>query len=336
MQHLGSSRVGPSPNVPEPLRFEYIKLLCELQPDDLVKELQHLPPDFLDRKQAARICEEQGVYDAVVWCINDGGDPRGALQKASQFIEQLSERLAHALQSEHPSDDNDKLLSSVRTLQTRAVAICVQESKPASDDHVEVEENWFQLLRSEITAVYRVSLFCSSQANLPDSADDARLQAERTVLDELRSSVHETFNSLLSVSSNKAVSFPRLFKRLVDVKDARISKGAQYTEFRAILGGMLESYRSEGDMLVITKHLMSRDLFDSVDALAKARSRGWAPSHGVCSTCGTRLHDKGKKPMIASVDGEAATDDSAIIVSRTGAVYHRKCLPIQDTTNGPQ
>jgi hypothetical protein len=120
----------------------------------------------------------------------------------------------------------------------------------------------------------------------------------------------------------------------MDTKDSRVSRGAQYTEFRAILGGMLESYRSEGDMLVITKHLMGRDLFVSVEQLAKAKSRGWAPSRSACSTCSANLHDASKAAKAFAVDGEEVTpEDSAIIVSRTGAVYHRKCLPREDTIN---
>jgi vacuolar protein sorting-associated protein 8 len=337
---IGSSRVGPSTNVPESLRVEYLKLLCDIEPEEVVIELQHLPSGFLDRTTAARICEEQGLYDAVIWCTNDNGDPAGALKKATEFVEQFSDKLAHLLQDNALSGNTDSFLSSIKNIQRRAVDICIQQSKAVTGHDSELEENWFQLLRSEISCVYRVSLSCSSAASAADPSEavnDLRSQAERFVLAELRSSVHETFNSLLSVSASKALSFPRLFKRLVDVKDARVSKGVQYTEFRAILGGMLESYRSEGDMLVLTKHLMSRDLFDAVDELAKARGRGWAPLCGMCSSCGERLYDKGKKAMAVMVEGQPElVEDSTIIVSQTGSVYHRKCLPKQDTTNSLQ
>ncbi|EKM54684.1 uncharacterized protein PHACADRAFT_96976 [Phanerochaete carnosa HHB-10118-sp] len=337
-QELGFTRVEPSPNTLPSLRNEYLRLLCEVEPGYVVSELHHLPPNFIDRKEAARICEEQGLYDAVIWCMNDAGDAKGALHKADQFVEKLSDTLVELLKAGDVSEQSNECISALKNIQRRAVGVCLEQSKGATDQHSELEQNWLELLRSQITCVHRVSLSCSPQvssAKTIDEGDDPQLRAERALLDELRASVHETFNSLLSVSSTKAVSFPRLFKRLVDARDSRVTKGAQYTEFRAILGGMLESYRSEGDMLVITKHLMSRDFFVLVEELAKARSKGWAPSRGICSTCGERLYDASKSAKAFAVSGESESvpEDSAIIVSRTGVVYHRKCLPRQDTTN---
>lgn len=333
-QYVGWRRAGPSKNVPAALRTEYLKLLCENDPEEVVHELQLLPTEFFDRAEAARVCEEHQLYEAVIWCINDSGDARGALKKVETFVERLGDSLVQALEGEDAADETERHLASLKKIQQRAVDICKAQSKTLGGDDDALEDNWFELLRSQITCVHRASLSLSSKSA---DASDASSDTKQAVLQELRSSVHETFNSLLSVSSTTAISFPRLFKRLVDVRDTRVSKGAQYTEFRAILGGMLESYRSEGDMLVLTKHLMSRDLFVSVEALAKARVKGWAPSRGVCSTCGERLHDASKNAKSAAVDGEQPVEGaSAIIVSRTGAVYHRKCLPGQDTTNSLQ
>ncbi|GJE92724.1 WD40 and Vps8 domain-containing protein [Phanerochaete sordida] len=332
---LGFTRTAPSPNVPPSLRSEYMKLLCEVEPAHLVDALHYLPKDFIDRMEAARVCEEYGLYDAVIWCMNDAGDSKGALHKASQFVEKLSDTLIEHLTAGDLSEASYECLAAIKNIQQRAVVVCLEQSKGAADVDRNVEENWFELLRSQITCVHRVSLSCSPRVNSSqpqDDGDDPRVQAERALLEDLRASVHETFNSLLSVSSTKAVSFPRLFKRLVDARDSRVTKGAQYTEFRAILGGMLESYRSEGDMLVITKQLMGRDLFVRVEELAKARGKGWAPSRGVCTTCGERLYDP-RKAFAVDGEAEATSEDTAVIVSRTGAVYHRKCLPGQDTTN---
>ena len=73
------------------------------------------------------------------------------------------------------------------------------------------------------------------------------------------------------MAPSRAVSFPRLFRRLVESPKpaAASTNGTAYTEFRAILTGMLETYRSEGDMLVIAKHLVDRDIFDTVEELVK-------------------------------------------------------------------
>ena len=328
------TRISPSSNVAMPLRILYLRFLCEYEPSDVIGELSRLPANFIDRNEVARICEEVNLYEAVVWCITENGDVRGALQKVEQFSEKLADELVESLQKQDASYTTDDFLSSLRQLQRRAVSVCLEQSKSSATNHGDSEESWFTLLRSQITCVHRILLGCTPSSDT--KTDTQTSTSEQAILEDLRTSIHETFNSLLSVSSTKAVSFPRLFKRLVDVRDSRVSKGTQYTEFRAILGGMLESYRSEGDMLVLTKQLMYRDLFVSVDALAKARSRGWAPSRGVCSTCGERLHGNGKSKAFGSDEEDGESGSSAIIVSRTGAIYHRNCLPTQDTTNSSQ
>jgi len=89
------------------------------------------------------------------------------------------------------------------------------------------------------------------------------------------------------------VSFPRLFTRLVETTTTTLltkgKGGTPYTEFRTILMGMMEAYRAEGDMLVITKHLLDRDVFETIEMAARARARGWAPLAGTCAGCGLPL-----------------------------------------------
>jgi len=132
----------------------------------------------------------------------------------------------------------------------------------------------------------------------------------------------------VSVTSTRAVSFPRLFKRLVDTAtDAHRSMGTPYTEFRTILTGMLESYRSDGDMLIITRHLINRDLFETVEEFAHQRGRGWTPfSRGTCSYCRQPLLDIQKAEPSAHPAAEGS-GNIKVIVSRTGTVYHSRCSP---------
>jgi len=138
----------------------------------------------------------------------------------------------------------------------------------------------------------------------------------------LRGLVQRTFTSLVSITAAHDVSFPRLFKRLVN--SAPASTNTQYTEFRIILTGMLESYRSDGDMLLITKHLIDRDLFATVSEVARERARGWAPPRATCAFC--------RNPLINNVPPDPIHSPSKIsykeiVVSRTGTSYHTTCSP---------
>jgi hypothetical protein len=52
---------------------------------------------------------------------------------------------------------------------------------------------------------------------------------------------------------------------------------------------MMKAYRAEGKMLVITKLLLGRDVFEKVEMAVHARSQGWATQAragaGACAGC---------------------------------------------------
>ncbi|KAI0663401.1 Golgi CORVET complex core vacuolar protein 8-domain-containing protein [Cubamyces menziesii] len=321
---------GPSPNVPPWLRQAYVAMHCQFDPSGVIPALRSLPRDYLDSHEAARACEEKEVFDAVVWLVDREDKPQDALTKAESFDQRLSTRSADALAS---SDDKaaDTISDAIHKLEAVAdiaVSICLERSQPTSPPDVPLEDLWFQLLSSQIDSVQRIASCCSLEALGPSErvpADDPRMQREHQTISALRSLVHKTFTALMSVSSTRAVSFPRLFKRLVgsaSATKAHVSKGTLYAEFRTILTGMLESFRSEGDMLVITKHLVDRDVADTIAELVAERAKGWAPSRGVCAACGAAFIG-GKK----AGEGEAESRSEPVVVSRTGAIYHTRCLP---------
>ncbi|KAI0373910.1 hypothetical protein BV20DRAFT_1049354 [Pilatotrama ljubarskyi] len=323
-------RPVPSPNVPPWLRGAYVSLYCRFEPEDVIPALRYLPQEYLDNQEAARTCERSEVYDAVVWLMDRDGDPQAALSKAQSFDQRLSTRIADAIAS-HDDKSAGTISDALKKLEAvadAATSICVQRSQPISSADVPVEDLWFQLLSSQIDCVQRVASCCSLEALGPSEAvlsDDPRVQRERQTISTLRSMVHKTFTVLMSVSSAHAVSFPRLFKRLVSsasATKAHVSKGTLYTEFRTILTGMLESFRSEGDMLVITKHLVDRDVFDTIAELVAERGKGWAPARGACTSCGVVFVSTKK-----SAEGEEEPAIEPVVVSRTGAIYHSRCLP---------
>jgi len=291
--------------------------------------LKSLPSDLLDWPQVCRTCEEHQVYDAVVWATNWRGDPRDALSKAETFERQLTLRIVDILSAHETlkSQANiQKELDALERVGRTAIAIC-QERSQASVTEIPLEDIWFQLLNSQINCVQSVSRCCSAEAlsvTTNPIFDDEAVEVEWRTLSALRSLVQDTFGSLVSISSTRIVSFPRLFKRLVN--PAHTSSGTPYKEFRTILTGMLESYRSDGDMLIITKHLVDRDLFEVLEEVARERARGWAPSHGACTFCReVLLKTQNSEPSMPAEN----PDNIEIVVSRTGAMYHNGCFPLE-------
>ena len=316
-------RPGPSTGVPPRLRRMYIELLCKIEPTNAIPSLQYLPTDFLDWNEALQTCEEQEVFDAVVWALNWRGDPKAALQKAETFCTHLSANVG-LLVAQGAASSRQELQQHVESLEAlgrTAVAICVGRSNQrgkTGPETASVEDLWFQLLHTQITSVQAVSACC------PADADVDTLAA-------LRALVQTTFSALVSASAGRGVSFPRLFTRLVETttKAGAAAGATPYTEFRTILTGMMEAYRAEGDMLAITKHLLDRDVFETVEMAARARARGWAPRTGTCAGCRRSLAPATAKQQ--SVDEEEGF--GKITIMRTGIAYHGSCLPPQLYSN---
>ena len=318
---------GPSAHVSPALRHMYLSLHCRLDPGSVITSLRYLPAELLDAPDAARICEEHGIYDAVIWALDSEGAPLVALHKAEDFEHQLSARLADSL-VHHDSASGASVqntLAALDALGQRTVAMCLEHSQTSDD--VPLEDIWYHLLKSQIDTVQRVAVCClpeapDTSATEPGKTDQYDLQ--QATLSSLRRSMQSAFTALMSISSAKGISLPRLFKRLLTTASQNaVSKPTLYAEFRTLFTGMLETYRSDGDMLIITKHLVDRDLFATVQELTQEKLRGWAPSQGRCQKCRQWLVDT---QVPTRVEDDSRTSVS-IAVSRTGALYHQSCLP---------
>ncbi|KAF7361851.1 Lateendosome to vacuole transport-family protein [Mycena venus] len=284
LRHL----LGPSLKPPPSLRQLFISLQCRYHPHDVVNILRFFPSDLLDWPDVIQTCESKEVYDAVVWALNYRGSPRDALAKAETFEKRLTLRVVEAFSGTESDGTLQKDVDALEAVGRTGIEICLERSQGASATEVPLEDIWFQLLSSQINCVQNVSACASDPTDFTPGQDKI---LDKT-LSVLRSLVQDTFSALVSISSTRAVSFPRLFKRLVtSATDA--STGTQYTEFRTILTGMLESYRSDGDMLTISKNLVDRDLFETVAEATRERARGWAPHSRTCIVCRKPLYRGG-------------------------------------------
>ncbi|KAK2463245.1 hypothetical protein APHAL10511_004900 [Amanita phalloides] len=304
--------INISRTVPRHLSHMYLSLQCRFEPNKVIDVLQTLPPEALDWDQVLRTCETAEVYEAVVWALNWRGDSQGAIARADTYQKQL---IARALGLDAGSDACD-LVKATEAVVRMSITVCLQYSSGDAATSSQAEDLWFQLFRSQ---VYCIQLASGTPADDITPVKSHPLE----LLPWLRLLVQETFDSFVSVASENTVSFPRLFKRLVESVSA--SSNAHYTEFRSILTGMVESYRSDGDMLLITKHLVLRDLFEVMASHSRERVMGWAPSTMTCIHC--------RKPIqvIPGSTGDTQTSSDSthyeIVVSRTGTLYHLNCSP---------
>ncbi|KAH9972466.1 Golgi CORVET complex core vacuolar protein 8-domain-containing protein [Lactifluus volemus] len=306
-------RSGPSAAVPPRLRNAYVALLCEIDPASAIPSLRYLSlPEYLEWDEALRICEEHEV-----------GRPKDAMDKVEAFERRLSAAVGGIL-ARGEGDSVGALNASGHQQHgdwRTGVAVCVERSRTqAKDVDAPVEELWFQLLHTQIGTVQAVSSCCPSSATDRHDNDDGdgveEPAAAHHTLETLRSLVQTTFSALVSASARTT--------------SADVGRGTPYTEFRTILTGMMEAYRAEGDMLVITKHLLDRDVFETIEMATRVRARGWASKMETCAGC--------RRPLTGTIiGGEEEEEDrdrgkGKITIMRTGMAYHGSCLPNQLAT----
>ena len=311
---------GHSHNIPQRLQQLFIALQCRFNPTEVIPTLQHLVKNSLDLSEVLETCESNEVYDAVVWAINWQGDPQRALSKGDMSQKRISLKILETLNLDPHSPSIARELDSLQAIARISRVICLERSQGSSIE-VPLEDMWFSLLNSQIQTVQLISGSIQNQQSSetdPEYNEQVKVKELEHLLSSLRHLVQTTFSTLVTVTSTSAVSFPRLFKRLVNSTPQ--STGSYYNEFRMILTGMLESYRSDEDLLIMLKHLVDRDLFDVVAEATREQSAGWISRRETCQYC---------RKSLAPLNITSSTDVSIhqIIVSRKGAIYHRNCKP---------
>lgn len=304
------SRNEPCANLDPASRNLYIRLLCQLDSNSISKLLEAAPPGFYDLTRVVEICDAAGVGDAVVYALDALGQTATAFEKVASIIRTRGSELAGGFLalSEGDVGSSHQDLSDVRSVAQMGVQICLTHTHRAKassstvnspEGHPPLEDMWFGLLHELIELVHSVSSILPSPSSTSVDSSSAKTKTsaalpprplttpppqgfETIVLDSLRSLVQETLTALVSSASSARMSFPRLFKKLVEsTTPTSGSPGGEqraYSEFRAILTGMLDTYRADAELLGVTIRLVERDLFDGVKELERARVRGWRPS----------------------------------------------------------
>jgi hypothetical protein len=317
---FASSGRTPSTKLDTRSRHIYLSLLCRFDKSRVLSVLEGLPEDYLEWDEVIRICDQAQVFDVVLWVLGRLGQIDAVLRKVeavdkSQAAALTRYMLTSATDLNAPAEIKP-ILERLSAMVRMASRICTKHSiPPLLDPAVLPEDIWHRLLHSQISLVQVVA------TSFGDSP------SHQAALDTLRSLVQETFSSLMALPSSPALSFPRLFKRLVDSSSGQ-HPSSKYTEFRLILTGMLESYKSEGDLLTMTNRLVDRDLFDVIEERTILKKRGWRIQTSVCQTCGKNLRSPHSGDPTAAEMGL-----SNIIIHRSGLSYHSSCLPIEPSSH---
>ncbi|KAG8715568.1 Vacuolar protein sorting-associated protein 8 [Ceratobasidium sp. 394] len=304
----------PSKYLQVDLQREYLALMSREEPEAVLPLLQSDSGPAFDAEQVVEVCAEHKLFDVIVWVIDRDNGALPAIQRLGEFEQVQTAELIQWLSAggNDPYGDDgypSETMTRLGALSKMGVRLCEKDKR---------EELWFQLLRSQIRTVQSAV-----------SVGSVDLVRSRPLINELRSMIQTTFSALTSQSSSEQLSFPRLFRRLLDTsQDGVLPTKNTYTEFRLVLTGMLETYRSEGDVLGITKRLIEQDLFEVMQEHVLARQRGWKSAAPMCAECNVELRTTVSPDNASAGDGDNTLDRGPLILMASGVAYHRACAPI--------
>jgi hypothetical protein len=294
----------PSLHATKALCHQFINLQCQYEQGRLREAIEYLPNGSFDWPQVVQTCENLAVYDVAVWAIYRSNGTQPAIESMASFMKSLTSSTSNDISGGDEHALTNHVNAMLRLTQEGAEICEAALQDPAAEDL------WFRLLDSQIHAIQAISSLCSS-LDLPDGSLGPH------ALTSLRPAFHQSFTRLMSATSPH-VALPRVFKRLVDAATKTLTvKSAAYAEFRTVLAGLLDAYRSDEDNMLIAAHLVDRDLFDAIEERTVVRNAGWASSASTCATC--------RKAIVGNVEEDSPQE--RIVVSRTGLLYHAACAP---------
>nr|ODN92968.1 hypothetical protein L204_05147 [Cryptococcus depauperatus CBS 7855] len=302
---VGESGIAsPSSHVDTKSRHLYIDLLAKHDPGRMISFLDDKGKDFFDLDKLLKQCEHAGLHEAELWTLDRQGKVKETFVTAGDMLRTQGAELGNAMMNESVGSIH-MVLETIQGITKMSVRLCKEHSQAEKAGklgtkqvmEIEMEDMWLQVLHEIIELIHTSSSLTSFSS------------IDTVVLDTLRALVQEALASLVS-SSSPSLSFPRLFKRLVDASTSTSTqrKGRAYSEFRSILMGMLDSYRAEGEMLSITTKLVETDLGEVMAELVRMSKKGWCPQSNECRECQRMLRT-----------------EEAWVVRGSGEVVHQNC-----------
>ena len=309
-------RLTPSTNLNIPARHRYVTLLCRNRPDTVINFLDVSKPSSFDLPRLADECETIEFYEGQLWALDRQGKTTETFDMVGDVLRSQGAHLSQDIVGRN-DEAMHKTIQSLQSVSRMAVRLC-REHSAARTEHA--EDMWYGVLHEMVDLVHSVAALASLDLREPNT----EVSSDDLAVESVRSLVRETLQSLVSLSS-QSLSFPRLFKRLVEASTptSKAEKGRAYSEFRAILTGMLDSYRAEGDMLSMTTRLVEADLFMAIQEMAEKRQRGWRAAMNMCDVCGKAISSPNGRET--RVDSETRERSESLQILGSGRVLHESC-----------
>ncbi|WFD43575.1 hypothetical protein MPSI1_002238 [Malassezia psittaci] len=297
----------PARDLDAVLKQKWICVLAQFCPMTLVKHLEARPNGYFDWEQVLNAAESYCIYDAMVYVYYQMDQEDKALDKLDSHVRQTIQQmhqLSASNQGKENSTDQERRLSqaqenlhALRATVEIVVRLAIQHASRSSD---QVREEWHRLLRA---LIYYVHAFLDVPTKTVK--EEIFIMAK----DAGEQMLQDALTKLLNSIPYETVSFPGVFRRLVN--DPELESSRSYAAICRVINGMLSTYRTRCDLLMLGTKLNQADTARLFHQLAELRSHAaFLPSASQCDVC--------QAPI------KFNTSDSRVIV-QFGRVRHRAC-----------
>ena len=324
-----SDQVAPPRTAKRAFVEQYVRLLCDYEPQHVSEYVEHLKSGDLRLEEVLPSLESSGAVDAAIVLMAREGKVRGALNRLSEHLKTLEAALLGLLEGARDSPDTsntaetaEDLVASIQKYVRVGTWLCRGQTRSAQqrrtsskkvkrplDAHqglTNEEQLWVDLVHSVVSLTRNVieALDTSVDQSLTLDGNKTKGHPSSTGIDstnianELRLIIQETFTALLTLSSgpqNKddgraTVSFLRVFEGFL----SRTSHASSsLSQLRSVLEAIFSAYAYEESLLSLSNQLLNKDLFVHVAEAEAIRRRGWRPLGQVCEACGKKAWGPG-------------------------------------------
>ncbi|PWN20678.1 hypothetical protein BCV69DRAFT_312630 [Microstroma glucosiphilum] len=286
-EHHGEEGLHPAARRPDKNHLDadarelFIALQSRFDASALLRVLDEhqKDPGYFDLETVVEVARRNSAYDAILWALDRQDQPAKAFDALDETIATVALKMRKASEGSYQVQE---MAAQLRRATNMAVRICSERCEPASlrvHTAFKVDEMWYRLLRSLVSLIHAVAT--------PGEISSESSAASSPALQLSRDIVQDTLSAMVTSMSAATVSFPHLFRRLVDAEPAANDGGSAgagqtvryYAEVKTVVEGMLTACRLRTDLLSITNRIFDRDTFSSLAQLTRQSKRGWRPAY---------------------------------------------------------
>jgi hypothetical protein len=303
----------------------YVQLLCEYDPGHVITYIEHTNIGNSTLELVMPAMENSGAVDAAVVLMARNGQLQKAFDRLLQQLKHLNtaltrlssatEEVVEPVNIRRASND---LLDSLEHYAGIGVWLCKRHSQTNQTTEMPKgssklvgrapleltfhEKLWLELVdvvvrnARDATESLETSLLAAQQPMAMSSIDDQHPIVEGEMIrDRLNTVVHNTFTSMLTVTSSGDTTSKDLytngsFLRILRAFLGRASLGSpSITHLRSVLSTVFSAYTYQEELLDLAHKLINSDLYLQMEDVVGRRQRGWRPLSQTCAGCGTRI-----------------------------------------------